>query len=1368
MIDENRPFATTPPDPARTSAPTKDVPTPQPQPVALSSIPTQTPSTNAVPLSARGQNGTKSRRKRREARNHSLKPHAPQAPQQQQQQQRPALQVSKLQIVAQPQQFVSNLTPAKWRKYITAVLANLKLENLDSVSNEIIALTNQWENEKDGVKLISVIKIVFEKATNEAHRSEMYARLCRKMMEQISPNVQDDSVRDNAGKPIVGGRLFRRYLLKRCQEDFERGWSQKESAQAAAALKAADDKAAEDTSRANGEDGEPVLYSAEYYALLKAKRQGLGLVRFMGELFKLQMLAGRIMHECIQKLLSKIDNPEEEEIESLCELLTTVGQALDTPQAKGHMDIYFDRMKMLEDNPNVISRIRYMLLDVIELRQRNWEPRNAIIGPYAIAQDAAGKAAAAQPASTIVQRRGRGAPKQGPDERLIVIPTPDVPSFGVGDLSNFGKFSANSGPLYPLLRADDADADAIPKRTPSGHEITRKPSVDSDEKPAAPTKSYTEQEAKAKADEDVKEFFNIRDVSEGEKIFAEMPDEHKSKLVDKLATKALDQKESDVKLVADLFERVANKGCPASAFEDGLAEIIEFLDDTSTDVPQAYTFMARMLRGSKLSQEAVESLADNIYVDGSPLVSPKDKFLKAYATLVPTVTRSEAEAVVSLPAQAQPTATSSTADADADIGQFITKIDPDPFAINGHFGDVFKGVHRTMGVVALKRLRVGGTGNEDRAIRLCETATAIDYLHQRSLVHGDIKTSNLLISDDDHVLLCDFGLTKAESAQTSTTMKGTGTLRWQSPELWDNGPKTLKSDVYAFSMTIVEVCQLPSYPAVFKAICVEDKRPTKSPAQFNGISYENAWKVAEGFERFKGMNWEECHDFIAAIRARALVEGKQRDSAWKADFAAPLFWGKALSWHSRLPDDVREDWSKLEVALLDRWPPPDDDDVLQIQPTPAAAPSLTRDDNANRPIEDAVKPVIGGSNTNYYVKPSAPGVCASGFDSRVISSGGMRQSEVGVIDSANDVPFSPRSQHGWTRSDSPDPNALQPSQRQPSQRRAISGLEHVVPLQKYENRWVPSARSKLAIDQNSPEFAERKVKALLNKLTLENFDSVSNQIIGWANKSENGKSTPTLTSTVKLVFEKAIDEAQWSGMYARLCRKMMEQISPYVQDDTIRNFSGQPVVGGHLFRKHLVDKCQDAFERGWGQKESGQASAALEVVDNKPTEGASKASGESGDLVSDSDRYYALLKARRQGLGLVRFLAELFKVQMLTESIMHQCVKKLLGKIDNVGEEEVESVCELLTSAGQALDTPLAKGYLDIYFRRLQMLADNSNFAWKIRHMLLAAQVEVKKCDCMSLNYPQKVPACDHEANLRRLTALTILQAPSTNILLTA
>ncbi|KAG8920393.1 hypothetical protein FRC01_000787 [Tulasnella sp. 417] len=87
---------------------------------------------------------------------------------------------------------------------------------------------------------------------------------------------------------------------------------------------------------------------------------------------------------------------------------------------------------------------------------------------------------------------------------------------------------------------------------------------------------------------------------------------------------------------------------------------------------------------------------------------------------------------------------------------------------------------------------------------LCETADALQYLHQEGVIHGDIKASNILIEDDGHSLLCDFGLTKTVDARTSTAMRGAGTFRWQSPELWEDAPKSFESDVYAFGITIAE------------------------------------------------------------------------------------------------------------------------------------------------------------------------------------------------------------------------------------------------------------------------------------------------------------------------------------------------------------------------------------------------------------------------------------------------------------------------------------------------------------------------------------------------------------------------------------
>ena len=63
-------------------------------------------------------------------------------------------------------------------------------------------------------------------------------------------------------------------------------------------------------------------------------------------------------------------------------------------------------------------------------------------------------------------------------------------------------------------------------------------------------------------------------------------------------------------------------------------------------------------------------------------------------------------------------------------------------------------------------------------------------------------------------------------------------------------------------------------------------------------------------------------------------------------------------------------------------------------------------------------------------------------------------------------------------------------------------------------------------------------------------------------------------------------------------------------------------------------------------------------------------------------------RVRRRSLGNVRFIGELYKLQLLTEPIMHDCVIKLLESSD---QESLECMCRLMTTVGQRLDVERAK-----------------------------------------------------------------------------
>ncbi|KAF7538763.1 hypothetical protein G7Z17_g12573 [Cylindrodendrum hubeiense] len=297
------------------------------------------------------------------------------------------------------------LDPELVQRKVKAALNKMTPEKFDRIADQILEIASQSKDETDGRTLRQVIQLTFEKATDEAHWASMYAKFCKRMLETMSPDVRDERIKDKNGNIVNGGNLFRKYLLNRCQEEFERGWIVN--------LPENPNKEGDDTKKT----GEAALLSDEYYIAAAAKRRGLGLVQFIGELYKLGMLTERIMHECVHKLVDYKGVPDETEIESLSKLLRTIGANLDaTDKGRPMMDAYFQRIQTMADIPDLPSRLRFMLMDVIDLRRVNWVSKETNKGPKTLeevrAEAEAALAAKAQESARSNQRGG-GRPPAG-------------------------------------------------------------------------------------------------------------------------------------------------------------------------------------------------------------------------------------------------------------------------------------------------------------------------------------------------------------------------------------------------------------------------------------------------------------------------------------------------------------------------------------------------------------------------------------------------------------------------------------------------------------------------------------------------------------------------------------------------------------------------------------------------------------------------------------------------------------------------------------------------------------------------------------------------------------------------------------------
>jgi len=119
--------------------------------------------------------------------------------------------------------------------------------------------------------------------------------------------------------------------------------------------------------------------------------------------------------------------------------------------------------------------------------------------------------------------------------------------------------------------------------------------------------------------------------------------------------------------------------------------------------------------------------------------------------------------------------------------------------------------------------------NADRLPLILGILDGLNYLHTRKqpVIHGDLRASNVLVSDTGRPCLADFGLSRVLSQNhTPTSSNCGGSVRWMAPEVLNGSNMSEASDIWAFGMIILEITtgkrpylDISIEPLVIRTIC---------------------------------------------------------------------------------------------------------------------------------------------------------------------------------------------------------------------------------------------------------------------------------------------------------------------------------------------------------------------------------------------------------------------------------------------------------------------------------------------------------------------------------------------------------------------
>ena len=210
-------------------------------------------------------------------------------------------------------------------------------------------------------------------------------------------------------------------------------------------------------------------------------------------------------------------------------------------------------------------------------------------------------------------------------------------------------------------------------------------------------------------------------------------------------------------------------------------------------------------------------------------------------------------------------------------------------------GQVFIAMAAYEGTTLDKKIKVGPLKLDEAHDIAIQVAEGLQAAHEKGIVHRDIKSSNVMITEKGQVKIMDFGLARTSGATQLTKSGATvGTVPYMSPEQARGEKVDHRTDIWSLGVVIYEMItgRLPLQSAYSEAVVysILNENPPPLTSLRSDVPMELERIVTKCLQKDCSHRYQHADELISDI-AR-LQETHSRSGTFAKGVAAPVKWNK--------------------------------------------------------------------------------------------------------------------------------------------------------------------------------------------------------------------------------------------------------------------------------------------------------------------------------------------------------------------------------------------------------------------------------------------------------------------------------------------